>query len=279
MEMKHRGKYIARQLSFKNVTFKVEEVVLTPKFINIYDSSIKLWIEMKKAFYEVASLVNADHKTSQWMWSLYWSAHKKFFNYLCISTKVMQAAKIASDAVKCGKCVVIALQSTGEAIEKMSQVSDFVSDAKMVLVSLVDMVERILSAYDDRSILLDKNPLTFHRECNSLGKGTHFYLFVLFTDTNLCLKYEASGISGRKRKAEMEITDEAKKPKRQSRATSLKDRFIAKIEQLGSVLPPNAIDQLIDELGGPINVSEITGRRGRLVRGENGQVKCKSYLY
>ena len=49
--------------------------------------------------------------------------------------------------------------------------------------------------------------------------------------------------------------------------------------QLASVLAHNAIDQLIDVLGGPtIRVEEITGRRGRFVRGENGQVYTSEYV-
>ena len=192
MEMKQRGMYIARQLSFKNLSVKVEEVVLTPKFINvIYDSSVKLWIEMKQAFNEAADLINADSKTRQLMWSLYWSAHKKFFNYLCISSKVMQAVKMASDAVKCGKCVVIGLQSTGEAIEKMNRVSEFVSDAKLVLLSLVDNVEKLLSSYDDGSTRLEeKNHSTPHQlamECNSSGKGISIFINTHFSLILICI--------------------------------------------------------------------------------------------
>jgi len=42
MDMKLRGMYIARQLSFHGVTFKVEEVSLTPDFIVMYDDAVKL---------------------------------------------------------------------------------------------------------------------------------------------------------------------------------------------------------------------------------------------
>ena len=56
-------------------------------------------------------------------------------------------------------------------------------------------------------------------------------------------------------------------------ATTMKERLLAQIEQLGTILPPNTLDQLIDELGGPENVAEMTGRKGRVVQNENGQVR------
>lgn len=42
MDMKLRGMYIARQLSFHGVTFKIEEVPLAPEFQRAYDQSVEL---------------------------------------------------------------------------------------------------------------------------------------------------------------------------------------------------------------------------------------------
>lgn len=42
MDMKLRGMYIARQLSFKGVTFKVEEVPLTNEFKQTYNDAVQL---------------------------------------------------------------------------------------------------------------------------------------------------------------------------------------------------------------------------------------------
>lgn len=42
MDMKLRGMYIARQLSFHGVAFKVEEVPLSPDFVAVYDNAVVL---------------------------------------------------------------------------------------------------------------------------------------------------------------------------------------------------------------------------------------------
>lgn len=42
MDMKLRGMYIARQLSFTGVTFKIEEVPLSQKYIGMYNKSVRL---------------------------------------------------------------------------------------------------------------------------------------------------------------------------------------------------------------------------------------------
>lgn len=44
------------------------------------------------------------------------------------------------------------------------------------------------------------------------------------------------------------------------RACKMKEEMLRKIEKLGNMLPANTLDQLIDELGGPENVSEMTGK-------------------
>lgn len=42
MDMKLRGIYLARQLSFKGVTFQIDEVPLSPVFIDTYDACVQL---------------------------------------------------------------------------------------------------------------------------------------------------------------------------------------------------------------------------------------------
>ena len=42
MDMKLRGMYIARQLSFKGVSFRIEEIPIAKDYVNIYNESVKL---------------------------------------------------------------------------------------------------------------------------------------------------------------------------------------------------------------------------------------------
>lgn len=60
------------------------------------------------------------------------------------------------------------------------------------------------------------------------------------------------------------------------RACELKEELLKKIEKLGENLPPNTLDQLIDELGGPENVAEMTGRKGRVIQTEDGNIQYES---
>jgi hypothetical protein len=45
----------------------------------------------------------------------------------------------------------------------------------------------------------------------------------------------------------------------------MKEELLQRIEELGEKLPPNTLDQLIDELGGPENVAEASVTSGYLI--------------
>lgn len=69
------------------------------------------------------------------IWPSYWSAHQRFFKCLCIAAKVEECVKITKDAIKNGNCVVIGIQSTGDAqikneFQNKKNINEFISSAK-----------------------------------------------------------------------------------------------------------------------------------------------------
>ncbi|PKU29206.1 hypothetical protein llap_20490 [Limosa lapponica baueri] len=56
----------------------------------------------------------------------------------------------------------------------------------------------------------------------------------------------------------------------------MKKELLDKLEKLAEDLPPNTLDELIDELGGPENVAEMTGRKGRVVSNDDGSISYES---
>ena len=143
MDMKLRGMYIARQLSFAGVSFRIDEVELPEELRSVYNKSVDLWVELMHKFEEASLLVEADKRVRKTMWGQFWSAHQRFFKYLCIASKVPHVVEVANEVQKMGKCVVIGLQSTGEArtievVEREEELTDFVSTAKGVMQSLVE---------------------------------------------------------------------------------------------------------------------------------------------
>lgn len=431
MDMKLRGMYIARQLSFHGVTFKIEEVALSKEFRKVYDQSVELWVEAMQKFTEAAELIDAESRMKKTMWGQFWSSHQRFFKYLCIAAKVNHAVQVAREAIKYGKCVVIGLQSTGEArtLEQLErddgELTDFVSTAKGVFQSLVEKhfpapdrnrINRILGlgGYSDvkpniKSIIEE---VTSKRETGSIKEepcssssstvgskrkmgredartkksrknswndsdddsqnesedsdckmsnseseesdvGAHsdscessdFNPFFSGSDSDND-PWVARSKKKAKKKAKPKDTTansnnnnsanttvptasatntngaatvNALMPKRKGpvstqdriqdllqkkqelkgtvtqigvngiklnygpppkdaieRACSMKEELLRKIERLGDRLPPNTLDQLIDELGGPDNVAEMTGRKGRVVQSDDGSIQYES---
>ena len=61
------------------------------------------WVEAREKFVRGLDLMGAEQRSCKTMWGQFWSAHQRFFKYLCISAKVDHCVKIARDAIKSGK--------------------------------------------------------------------------------------------------------------------------------------------------------------------------------
>jgi len=141
VDLKMRGSYIARQLSFKTTSFEILTAPLDEPFINLYDECVDMWAKALSLFVQASDIVG-DKRRSRTMWATFWAAHQKFFKYLCIGTKVPIVIQIAKAALENGKSVVIGLQSTGESktMEALEDgdISEFISTARATFESLVE---------------------------------------------------------------------------------------------------------------------------------------------
>ncbi|XP_037076560.1 protein strawberry notch homolog 1-like [Pollicipes pollicipes] len=379
MDMKLRGSYMARQLSFHGTSFRIDEVMLTPEFTKMYDESVQLWVEAREKFQRAAELIDAEKTLKKSMWGQFWSAHQRFFKYLCIGAKVKHVVNTASNAIKMGKCVVIGMQSTGEArtLEQLErdegELTDFVSTAKGVIQSLIekhfpapdrDRINRLLGLKPDKpspefqQILdemkseaaapsagssggssgkrkpvrqaarkaikrykgassgseSDSDVSRNGRRNNGSGRGADSdYKMSGSSDDEDEEEGEAEDSDSDVQSADMTDDEEewgggrkrkAAKPKKPppkdkfaymtvgnraadgeyhppsrsavEMACLMKDELLSKMEKLGDRLPANTLDELIDQLGGPENVAEMTGRKGRVVQNDDGQIAYES---
>uniref|UniRef100_A0A8C7VJ44 Protein strawberry notch homolog 1 n=1 Tax=Oncorhynchus mykiss TaxID=8022 RepID=A0A8C7VJ44_ONCMY len=259
MDMKLRGMYIARQLSFTGVTFKIEEVPLTTHYIKMYNKSVRLWVAAREKFQAAANLMEAEQRMKKSMWGQFWSAHQRFFKYLCIASKVRRVVQLAREEVKNGKCVVIGLQSTGEArtLEALEEGGGELND-------FVSTPVKVQSAKFKTNLIIKIPQKPEKRKRKSGG---------------------LSGSSSDDSESEESDKDDAESDDNDSCMTSqdavedaqqMKRDLLDQLEKLAQDLPPNTLDELIDELGGPDNVAEMTGRKGRVVSNDDGSISYES---
>ncbi|XP_072081067.1 protein FORGETTER 1 [Arachis hypogaea] len=145
MDMKARGMYLCRTLSYKGADFEVIEAPLEDKMMDIYEKAAKFWSELRVDLLSTTSNAFLNVKfDSRTLWRLYWSCHQRFFRHVCLSAKVPATVRLVKQALMEDKCVVIGLQSTGEArtegaVAKYGfELDDFISGPQELLEKFVD---------------------------------------------------------------------------------------------------------------------------------------------
>uniref|UniRef100_A0A3Q4IEY1 Protein strawberry notch homolog 2 n=1 Tax=Neolamprologus brichardi TaxID=32507 RepID=A0A3Q4IEY1_NEOBR len=278
MDMKVSGMYIARQLSFSGVSFRIEEIGLDGDFKEVYNKAAKLWAEALKTFMQAADELGMVSRKS--LWGQFWSSHQRFFKYLCIAAKVRSLVELAQKELEAGKlqCIVIGLQSTGESRtrevldENDGHLDRFVSAAG-VFQSLVtkhfpsEKQSREKAPSNKRKKPRGRQPkVPKHSMDNSI--------VINITDDS---SSDSDGIDTDSNSSPDSLLDNDDVIfVNQTRIEEMKQDLLNKIAELGKELPLNTLDELIDKFGGPDKVSEMTGRKGRVVRRPDGTVRYES---
>lgn len=61
------------------------------------------WVSAREKFQQAANLMDAEQRMKKSMWGQFWSAHQRFFKYLCIASKVRRVVQLAREEVQNGK--------------------------------------------------------------------------------------------------------------------------------------------------------------------------------
>ena len=145
MSLKSAGAYIGRTLSYQGAEFDLVKVTLEPQFQIMYDRSTELWT----LIYSVVK----GFAMKRWG-ARYWGAHQRFFKSMLMAGKVPEITDLALESLKNGMCVVIGLQSTGEAATdqtraKNEEIVDLISAPRMSLHKLISSAISPLDLMDN----------------------------------------------------------------------------------------------------------------------------------
>ncbi|PSC70731.1 strawberry notch [Micractinium conductrix] len=107
MSLKATGSYLSRTLSYQGSEFQLCQVPLDLRFRAAYNEATTFWALL----WRVCGNLMSPRQTG-----LFWGAHQRFYRQLLMAGKVDELMLIALSALDQGQCVVIGLQSTGEAV-------------------------------------------------------------------------------------------------------------------------------------------------------------------
>uniref|UniRef100_A0A8C3J6E8 Protein strawberry notch homolog 2 n=1 Tax=Calidris pygmaea TaxID=425635 RepID=A0A8C3J6E8_9CHAR len=295
MDMKVSGMYIARQLSFTGVTFRIEEIPLDQQYKVVYDKAAKLWAEALMVFQQAADWIGLESRKS--LWGQFWSAHQRFFKYLCIAAKVRRLVELAKEELAKDKCIVIGLQSTGEARtrevldENDGHLNCFVSAAEGVFLSLIQKHFPSTKRKREKGTGI-KRKRRQRGHCAKALKGVCDLTGVIkisddsSTDSDMGLDsdfnsspesvFETDDVIFVDLPPHCPASRDVHGLRELEHVEKMKQDLLAKVKALGKELPLNTLDELINHFGGPEHVAEMTGRKGRVVCRPDGSVVFES---
>ena len=336
LHLKREGALLCRTLSYAGAEFSVVEASLTPEQIETYDASAQLWqmlytrMERKLAKMELwvneamdpAEMENRKEElkdSKQNYHSQLWSGHLRFFRSLITAMKVPKLVELAKTALAEDKCVVIGLQSTGEAhakrirekLEAAATNEDIQEDmlsapqetlryvVRKVWGNELAEVERLKAVAERAAARVEALAKEEADAAAARAAREHVDDGLSDSDENMedtaaLLKKplgdkNSSPSKGRRSDAKPDVWgfDESQEDSQDVEEVDEEDGGAAAVmdvedetewmqaflEQVdGLKLPGNALDMLIDDLGGFDAVAEMSGRSERLVRNYKGEL-------
>lgn len=261
MEMKHDGRYVARGLGYGGAEFSELCVRLAPEQAELYDRCADLWRRLRLDLTDALALAGGSRPGD--VWKAYWAAQQRFFKLLCVSLKVPAVVDEARGALAAGQCVVIGLQTTGEAAAdamglEPGPVAGWVSPTR-------ELLRRFVETHFP--VARPAAPPPDNNEAKGGGAAAAAAAAAATAAAAAAFGYYGAAAStpgGGADAADAAGTAAAAAPgSLLPECVAMRDALLVDIAALP--LPPNFLDVMIHELGGPEAVAEMTGRRGRIV--------------
>ena len=229
-DLKALGMYCSRSLPFEGVEYREVIHELTPHQREMYNDLAEAWQVVLQNIDQAVKVTGGGATARRNAMTQFWAAQQRSFKQVITAMKVGAAIQESEAALAQGKSVVIGLIGTGE-----SRTEEAVSRATREGESLDD---------------LDFTP----RE-------------VIASAVNRCfpttLYQKVRHPSDPRKTIEVPVLDEHGTPVESREALAMKADLLARISDLR--LPDNPLDQVVNHFG-PERVSELTGRKRRLIR-------------
>jgi hypothetical protein len=246
LEMKQQGSFMARTLSWDGAEFETLQIPLDQQQRIVYDQAVAWWTQMKQTLEQVLDFplmrVNPPNKM---IWRIFWSSHQRFFKELAICAKIPYLAEDAKRMAARDCSIIFGLQSTGDA--SMQSILEQYKN-KEQFPSLLSSVRAIMINFAQYHFPVAPGPPEPPKVPDPPGANAsldHYRRYILL-----------------QREAELVAT--LPPPQPMPELVAKRKEFLDRIQSMP--LPPNPLDDLIDRLGGIDQVSEMTGRPGRIVR-------------
>lgn len=232
-ELKARGQYVSRTLSYKGVTYSELEHKITPEQKELYRSATKAWQSVvEHAEDTIANTTGGGPRARGRFLSQFYSSQQRFFNVLLTTLKIPTAVEKAQQALADGKSVVITLVNTNEAAQNREKNkyrgedhdSDEVPDYDF---GPGEMLQQLIREHYPVQQYMDDVD----------GAGNPIKTPVVTKDD-----------------------DGRELPLLNPEAVAARDALLKEIKQ-NLHMPANPLDILIDQLGGQEKVAELTGRK------------------
>jgi len=232
-DLKAMGKYLARSLSYHDVTYDRLEHSLSDEQRGIYDKLAEGWQvvlnNVNKALEVTGAFMNGDAKGAAM--AAFWGSHQRFFNQIITSLQMPSVLKRMHQELDTGNSCVIQLVNTNEA-----------------------SLNRAIAKLGEEDTLEDLDLTPRDQLAQYIAHSFPVFQYEEYMDDNGNIR------------AQM-VLDSNGNPVQNREAVEMRERLL---DEIGSIkVPDGPMEMILNEFGAK-NVAEITGRTQRVVVGEDG---------